>query len=100
MQLGGGHPNTTGNVTDSSQQYYGAGFGEMACTSIVAEDSTGNIFHGRNLDWDIPDYLRNLTVQVRVCGVQREACMLCAVQVMRVVCDQCEACVWCLRSME
>ncbi len=69
-QLGGGHPNTTGNVTGN------AGFGEMACTSIVAEDETGNVFHGRNLDWDIPDYLRNLTVQVtegvwdvRVCGM-------------------------------
>ncbi|XP_064402990.1 N-acylethanolamine-hydrolyzing acid amidase-like [Halichondria panicea] len=60
-RLGGGHPNTTGNVTNS--QSYGAGFGEMACTSIVAQDATGNIYHGRNLDWDIPDYLRNLTVQ-------------------------------------
>ena len=36
----------------------------MACTSIVAQDPTGNIFHGRNLDWDIPDNIRNLTVQV------------------------------------
>ncbi len=64
LQLGGGHPNTTGNVTNS--QSYGAGFGEMACTSIVAQDATGNIYHGRNLDWDIPDYLRNLTVQVKI----------------------------------
>ena len=71
LQLGGGHPNTTGNVTSQS---YGMGFGEMACTSIVARDAMGNVFHGRNLDWDIPDYLRNLTVQVKICSVLVNVC--------------------------
>lgn len=35
-----------------------------ACTSIVAQDTKGVVHHGRNLDWNIPNYLRNLTVQV------------------------------------
>ena len=35
-----------------------------ACTSIVAQDTKGVVHHGRNLDWNLPNYLRNLTVQV------------------------------------
>lgn len=31
------------------------------CTSIVAQDKDGNIFHGRNLDYDFSPTLRNLT---------------------------------------
>ena len=31
------------------------------CTSIVAEDKQGNIFHGRNLDYGFSDTLRNIT---------------------------------------
>lgn len=27
---------------------------EFSCTSIVAQDSVGNVFHGRNLDYPIP----------------------------------------------
>lgn len=62
-RLGGGHPNTTGNLTVS--QWSSGGFGEMACTSIVAQDPNGSILHGRNLDWNIPDNIRNLTVQAK-----------------------------------
>uniref|UniRef100_H2ZE53 N-acylethanolamine-hydrolyzing acid amidase n=1 Tax=Ciona savignyi TaxID=51511 RepID=H2ZE53_CIOSA len=35
-----------------------------ACTSIVAYDSMGRIIHGRNLDYKVGDYLRELTLQV------------------------------------
>ncbi|XP_075400303.1 N-acylethanolamine-hydrolyzing acid amidase [Tenrec ecaudatus] len=35
------------------------------CTSIVAQDSRGHIFHGRNLDYDFGHMLRNLTVDVQ-----------------------------------
>ena len=31
------------------------------CTSIVAQDKDGNIFHGRNLDYSFSKTLRNLT---------------------------------------
>ena len=70
LQMGGGHPNTTGNVTNTSLGK--PGLSGMACTSIVAQDETGHIFHGRNLDWNLPDDIRNMTVQV-VC----HGCTLC-----------------------
>lgn len=31
----------------------------LGCTSIVAQDPRGNIFHGRNLDFAVPNDLRN-----------------------------------------
>ncbi|KAL9983019.1 hypothetical protein ACROYT_G005140 [Oculina patagonica] len=31
------------------------------CTSIVAQDKDGNVFHGRNLDYSFSETLRNLT---------------------------------------
>ncbi|KAM9329674.1 N-acylethanolamine-hydrolyzing acid amidase-like [Gastrophryne carolinensis] len=34
------------------------------CTSIVAQDKKGNIYHGRNLDYNFNDILRNLTLDV------------------------------------
>jgi N-acylethanolamine-hydrolysing acid amidase len=60
-RIGGGHPNTT-NGTAPNQPH--AVHAPSACTSIVAQDSSGNVVHGRNLDWNIPNDLRNLTVQV------------------------------------
>jgi len=33
------------------------------CTSIVTQDTKGNIYHGRNLDYP-HDVLRNLTLDV------------------------------------
>ncbi|XP_072352408.1 N-acylethanolamine-hydrolyzing acid amidase-like isoform X3 [Scyliorhinus torazame] len=35
------------------------------CTSIVAQDSRGNIYHGRNLDYAFIDILRSLTVDLQ-----------------------------------
>ena len=57
-QLGPGHPNTTGGSI-------GDEYTPQACTSIVAVDENDSLFHGRNMDWDMPNYLRNLTVLVR-----------------------------------
>ncbi|KAK7091648.1 N-acylethanolamine-hydrolyzing acid amidase-like [Littorina saxatilis] len=34
------------------------------CTSIVAQDNNGTIWHARNLDYDNADLLRNLTVNI------------------------------------
>ncbi|CAH1261441.1 NAAA [Branchiostoma lanceolatum] len=34
------------------------------CTSIVAQDDKGIIWHGRNLDYGFADFLRNITVMV------------------------------------
>lgn len=34
------------------------------CTSIIAQDTKGNIYHGRNLDYAFPEILRNLTVDL------------------------------------
>lgn len=60
IQLGGGRPNTTGNGTVPPHPSPSG----IACTSIVAQDASGNVYHGRNLDWNIPDDLKNLSVQV------------------------------------
>ena len=35
-----------------------------SCTSIVAQDSLGQIWHARNLDFTFTDYLKNLTIGV------------------------------------
>ncbi|XP_036906861.1 N-acylethanolamine-hydrolyzing acid amidase [Sturnira hondurensis] len=35
------------------------------CTSIVAQDSRGNIYHGRNLDYAFGDFFRKMTVNVQ-----------------------------------
>ena len=34
------------------------------CTSIVAQDEKGQIWHARNLDYKFADILRNITIQV------------------------------------
>ncbi|XP_077157255.1 N-acylethanolamine-hydrolyzing acid amidase [Paroedura picta] len=34
------------------------------CTSIIAQDNNGNIFHGRNLDYPFGDILRKVTIDV------------------------------------
>lgn len=38
--------------------------GPGMCTSVVAQDTNGNIFHGRNLDWNIPAAVRVLIADV------------------------------------
>nr|XP_009685557.1 PREDICTED: N-acylethanolamine-hydrolyzing acid amidase isoform X1 [Struthio camelus australis] len=35
------------------------------CTSIVAQDDKGNIYHGRNLDYDFVDILSKITIDVQ-----------------------------------
>ena len=37
----------------------------LGCTSVVAQDPKGNVFHGRNTDWDVPNELRNASFIVR-----------------------------------
>ena len=34
------------------------------CTSIVAQDAQGQIWHARNLDYDFSGYLKNITIGV------------------------------------
>lgn len=56
-RLGGGIPNITETHSSTDQYVFG-------CTSIVAQDKAGNVFHGRNMDWNLPDNLRNTTIQI------------------------------------
>ncbi|XP_032810950.1 N-acylethanolamine-hydrolyzing acid amidase isoform X2 [Petromyzon marinus] len=37
---------------------------KMFCTSIVAQDTAGNIYHARNLDYLYTDFLRNISVDI------------------------------------
>lgn len=52
---GGGHP----NITSPEAEYQ-----PHVCTSIVAQDSKNQIFHGRNMDWNLPEDIRNISVQI------------------------------------
>lgn len=36
----------------------------LGCTSVVAQDDKGRIWHGRNLDYGMGTLLRNITVIV------------------------------------
>ncbi|KAL7982168.1 hypothetical protein Chor_001225 [Crotalus horridus] len=38
------------------------------CTSIVAQDKQGNIYHGRNMDYEFGEYLRKITIDVKFKG--------------------------------
>lgn len=38
---------------------------EASCTSIVAQDAQGNIWHGRNLDFPLAKVLRGLVIDVQ-----------------------------------
>lgn len=40
-------------------------FTSSFCTSIVAQDYKGNIYHGRNLDYAFGDILRKITIDVQ-----------------------------------
>ncbi|XP_065178544.1 N-acylethanolamine-hydrolyzing acid amidase-like [Sycon ciliatum] len=60
--LGPGRPNTTGNATMNRETFHPAG----ACTSIVVQSQDYSIIHGRNLDWNLPDELRHLIIQINV----------------------------------
>ncbi|XP_078532516.1 N-acylethanolamine-hydrolyzing acid amidase isoform X2 [Lissotriton helveticus] len=45
------------------------------CTSIIAQDCEGNIYHGRNLDYTFPDTLKNMTVDVHFVKSEKVAYM-------------------------
>ena len=38
--------------------------GPGACTSMVAEDANRRVFHGRNLDWNLPPQMRQFILDV------------------------------------
>lgn len=38
--------------------------GPGACTSIIAQNSDGQIYHGRNLDWNLPKQVRQFVIDV------------------------------------
>lgn len=38
--------------------------GPGLCTSVVAQDTHGNVLHGRNLDWNFPSVLREMIVDI------------------------------------
>ena len=68
-QMGGPHYNITPNTINSSAVTPAGSqtdYSGKACTSIVAQDNTGNVIHGRNMDWKMPDDLRNMTVLVYI----------------------------------
>ncbi|KAG9354411.1 hypothetical protein JZ751_001120 [Albula glossodonta] len=55
--------------------FYGAGISDVIllnfayeitafCTSVVAQDTKGHLYHGRNLDYPHVDILRNLTIDI------------------------------------
>lgn len=52
--------NNTGPCPSMEMKKRGPGL----CTSIVAEDENGMMFHGRNLDWSIPAILRKTMIDV------------------------------------
>ncbi|KAJ8599077.1 hypothetical protein CTAYLR_007609 [Chrysophaeum taylorii] len=53
--------NTTG---PTGQCFYKRGGSGGPCTSIVADDKNFNVYHARNLDWNLGDDLRGLIVDV------------------------------------
>lgn len=58
-----------GNILYELTAYGNQNFGAESkrvkmCTSIVAQTLNGTIYHGRNLDYNFPDLLRDLTVIV------------------------------------
>ena len=61
-------PNRTSNLVSvaSFKRHFGLDASSSApglCTSVVAEDAaTGHIFHGRNLDWNIPPEVREMVI--------------------------------------
>lgn len=38
--------------------------GPGMCTSVIAQDTTGKIYHGRNLDWNIPPAVRDMVADI------------------------------------
>ena len=53
-----------GSGSGSSGGRDGSSYVSGPCTSVVAEDAHGSIWHGRNLDWNLPPVLRSLVVDL------------------------------------
>lgn len=51
---------------DQSRRHLSSGGPHGRCTSIVSQDAAGSVSHGRNLDWNIPDSLKDFIVDVDV----------------------------------
>ena len=60
--MGDHHFNITPNSTDSKSVHPPGIFG---CVSMVAQDLEGRVLHGRILDWNLPNELRNASFIVR-----------------------------------
>ena len=50
----------------ASERDEGEGEPHGLCTSVVAQDASGTIVHGRNLDWNLPPAVRELVVDLDV----------------------------------
>ena len=53
-----------GNMAYDFTAFHHKKKGQGACTSILAFDSNGTLYHGRNLDYAFKDLLRNFTITV------------------------------------
>ena len=53
--------NDTAASTDTTSPYIGS---PDVCTSIIAQTPDGSVYHGRNLDWDLPVVLRKNMVNI------------------------------------
>ena len=49
----------------------------VLCTSIVARNENGTILHGRNLDYDFPSFLKQLTANVEFMRKGKENFFVC-----------------------
>eukprot|EP00944_MAST-04C_sp_MAST-4C-sp1_P006395 g6395.t1 len=58
------HPNAYTTYAKLKQELGVNVDGPGLCTSVVAEDTAGVIFHGRNLDWNVPYALRKMAADV------------------------------------
>ena len=47
-----------------NKKYVSDHYFDRYCTSIVSQDSKGQIWHSRNLDYGFTDMLKNITVAV------------------------------------
>lgn len=58
-------PNRTANIVSQASFKHHFGLspsGPGLCTSVVAEADNGHIYHGRNLDWNIPPAVREMAI--------------------------------------
>ncbi|XP_069601818.1 N-acylethanolamine-hydrolyzing acid amidase-like [Ranitomeya imitator] len=53
-----------GNILTSEAVVLNLFYESMACTSIIAEDPKGNIYHGRNMDLFYADLFKEITIDV------------------------------------